>query len=1090
MEFLTNETVKDKLTENFLSPRSMIQHQIHGFDWFVEKGFCKVVRDEPAVCFTNETTRIVVKLLNPRVNRETKIDDVATNDIINVDYCRKTDSTYAFNLEVDIVLTVHKQNTTPMVEMKHSEILMKLPIMIGSYIGEKGKDGDPGGYFVIKGKERVLFSQIRNAYDKMICHFVRGELICEMRSMCEETMHSTKIEIKKMIRKNQSNSVGINLQYFSEVIPVAFVLKAYRQDLVSEGFNFINKCIENDYVCSTREECVDFMMKRLIVSDHAKASERFEQILHFDMFPHLGISVIDQEIINMIMLMVQKFCLVESNVIPVDKKDAFEFKRVESAGELLYTQFKINFKKILISTSKHLSDCFENSFISQVCKFSPYHNSLVQNFSKGEWGSLKNNYTRKGVSQVIFPKSNQIGMISAMRRCVIPENKEGKDGKNIELRQISEDSSFFLCPCETPEGQSIGLVLNFALFAHVSLRVSKIEVMDVMFEHFPLRQGFNQGTLLIVNGRIIGSCIQSVNFMMKKLKEMKIKNMIPNHASIHHDAHMNTVEVCVDAGRLFRPVFHVRNIKESSHFEKIDILLQIPCSDFFNFCMERGWLEYVGIEEIRQSKIIIDSINDDLEDVDYMEMSPVGMLGYIAAQIPFANRTQSSRNCFQSSMMKQAIGSMMDFTSKLEIKSLTLFYPQIPLVSTRTSEYMGVNEFPNGINAIVALCCYSGFNQEDCIILKKSFVDRGAFHSLSKSVVSFAEKRSMEEIVLPPHEMRKRHFRYHLLDDEGIVKEGSFVTDCDVVIGVVDLLHQKDKSVLANESGLVKKVHITKTLTGRVVKVETISAHVPETGDKFLSAMAQKGTCCVMHDHDLPFSENGMIPDIIINPNCIPGRMTINQLLATVMSKGYCFSKKKTTSRFHPMRDATAFQDSAAVNEIIEIMTDKSKEEDLFWFSEMKELGFDLNGTEILHCGQTGIQIKSRIFMGPLYYFALTHKVDGKIHARGHDGPKTAMFRQPAAGRRNGGGMRWGEMETDAVTAYGASNFLHESLTKRSDDCEVFICKRCQCLAMRENYCHVCREGEHVKVIPMTHSSLILIRNIETMGLKMNFNLE
>ncbi len=1090
MEFLTNETVKDKLTENFLSPRSMIQHQIHGFDWFVEKGFCKVVRDEPAVCFTNETTRIVVKLLNPRVNKETKIDDVATNDIINVDYCRKTDSTYAFNLEVDIVLTVHKQNTTPMVEMKHSEILMKLPIMIGSYIGEKGKDGDPGGYFVIKGKERVLFSQIRNAYDKMICHFVRGELICEMRSMCEETMHSTKIEIKKMIRKNQSNSVGINLQYFSEVIPVAFVLKAYRQDLVSEGFNFINKCIENDYVCSTREECVDFMMKRLIVSDHAKASERFEQILHFDMFPHLGISVIDQEIINMIMLMVQKFCLVESNVIPVDKKDAFEFKRVESAGELLYTQFKINFKKILISTSKHLSDCFENSFISQVCKFSPYHNSLVQNFSKGEWGSLKNNYTRKGVSQVIFPKSNQIGMISAMRRCVIPENKEGKDGKNIELRQISEDSSFFLCPCETPEGQSIGLVLNFALFAHVSLRVSKIEVMDVMFEHFPLRQGFNQGTLLIINGRIIGSCIQSVNFMMKKLKEMKIKNMIPNHASIHHDAHLNTVEVCVDAGRLFRPVFHVRNIKESSHFEKIDILLQIPCSDFFNFCMERGWLEYVGIEEIRQSKIIIDSINDDLEDVDYMEMSPVGMLGYIAAQIPFANRTQSSRNCFQSSMMKQAIGSMMDFTSKLEIKSLTLFYPQIPLVSTRTSEYMGVNEFPNGINAIVALCCYSGFNQEDCIILKKSFVDRGAFHSLSKSVVSFAEKRSMEEIVLPPHEMRKRHFRYHLLDDEGIVKEGSFVTDCDVVIGVVDLLHQKDKSVLANESGLVKKVHITKTLTGRVVKVETISAHVPETGDKFLSAMAQKGTCCVMHDHDLPFSENGMIPDIIINPNCIPGRMTINQLLATVMSKGYCFSKKKTTSRFHPMRDATAFQDSAAVNEIIEIMTDKSKEEDLFWFREMKELGFDLNGTEILHCGQTGIQIQSRIFMGPLYYFALTHKVDGKIHARGHDGPKTAMFRQPAAGRRNGGGMRWGEMETDAVTAYGASNFLHESLTKRSDDCEVFICKRCQCLAMRENYCHVCREGEHVKVIPMTHSSLILIRNIETMGLKMSFNLE
>jgi DNA-directed RNA polymerase II subunit RPB2 len=1083
------------LIQNFLSPKSVVQHQIQGFDWFVQNGIWKIINDEPAVSFTNETLRISLKFSNPRVNASTRIDDVATNAIVNVDHCRKTDSTYAFNVEVDICMTTHCHDKMPQVEFKYGETLMKLPIMIGSFIGEKSIDGDAGGYFIIKGKERVLFSQIRGVYDKMICHVVKGELICEMRSMCEETMHSTKICIKRISKKNSHSIIGIHLQYFSEFVPLTSFLKLFRNSSVHTA----DDILQRQYEETSYEESQQLILSKLSSSTWPDPEAKLSQILQFDVFPHLGISVTEQEIVNLLLLMVSKFSLVDSGKLKADNKEDLQFKRVESSGELLYTQFKINYKKILISTSKHLFDCYENALISQACKFSTYATSLIQNFSKGEWGSLKNNYTRKGVSQVIFPKSNQIGFISAMRKCVIPENKEGKDGKNLELRQISPTSSFLLCPCETPEGQGVGLVLNMALFAHISLRVNKMEIIDTLLERLPLCSRLMPDyPTILVNGRIIGCCSLPIADTMATLKTFKTNNVIPNNTGIIFDKHLMTVEISVDAGRMFRPVFNVKKILGDSGLfdDSIDILLQIPRTDFFQKCVESGWICFVDVDEVKSSKIVTDvgdldiNISDMEESTDFLELSPVGMLGYIAAQIPYANRTQSSRNCFQSSMIKQAIGSMPDFATKLEIKSHSLFYPQIPLITTSTAEQMGVNDFPNGINAIVALCCYSGFNQEDCIIIKRGFVERGAFQTLTKSVVSFSEKRSIEEISFPSDDVKNKRYNYDLLDDKsGIVKPRSSVTENDVLIGVIDCVTQKDKSVAATEDGFVQNVFITKTLTGRVVKVELIKAHSPETGDKFLSSMAQKGTCRMMDDQDLPFSSCGMIPDIIINPNCIPGRMTINQLIASVMAKGFCFSKKKAKSAsIHPMRDATPFQDSDAMKELLSIFIDKN--ETLFWFNEMAELGFDLNGTETLTSGFSGEMMKSAIFMGPLYYFVLTHKVSGKIHARGHDGPKTAMFRQPAAGRRNGGGMRWGEMETDAVTAYGATTFLHESLTKRSDHCFIFICKRCQTWASRENFCNLCFQGDEVVQIPFTHSSLILFRNIEAMGIGVKFEID
>jgi DNA-directed RNA polymerase II subunit RPB2 len=442
----------------------------------------------------------------------------------------------------------------------------------------------------------------------------------------------------------------------------------------------------------------------------------------------------------------------------------------------------------------------------------------------------------------------------------------------------------------------------------------------------------------------------------------------------------------------------------------------------------------------------------------------------MAVQIPFSDHTQSPRICYQSSMAKQAIGFIPNSSHKTETVSYTLDYIQKTLCSTKMATLSGIDANPNGINALVAIACYTGYNQEDSLIINQSSLDRGLFSiSVSRTYMVEEKKNGIgneECICNPPDDKRKLHYNYEHLDQNGIVFLKTFVKKNDVIIGKVVTKTTKkettivDDSVHATEDGQVVKIVIKPKKSGNIVKVVISKRKIPEIGDKFCSFTAQKGTCGMIYNQeDMPFTEQGICPDIIINPHCIPSRMTINQIIACVLGKIKCVTNKKFTSDGTPFEKTTNFKK----------LCDRLQEE-----------GFSRNGTEILYNGFTGELIKAQIFFGPTYYHRLKHLVADKIHARAQ-GQVTALTRQPNCGRSKNGGLRVGEMEKDSMLVHGISRFIKERMFETSDYNTSFVCTNCGIICS-EDICHSCKSDSSNTNMP--YAAKLLFQELNAMGIR------
>ena len=392
---------------------------------------------------------------------------------------------------------------------------------------------------------------------------------------------------------------------------------------------------------------------------------------------------------------------------------------------------------------------------------------------------------------------------------------------------------------------------------------------------------------------------------------------------------------------------------------------------------------------------------------DLCEIHPCLMLGICASLMPFADHTQSPRICYHSSMVKQSIGI---YSSTNEIRCDTVSHilanPEKPIVRSHVEEWFKLDKLPCGNNVIVAIACYGGWNQEDSIILNKSSVDRGLFRSFSYRTLMVEEKKKtsahIETIGMPPLDIRIRSFNYSKLSASGIVRPGIFVGSGDVVVAKMSVRQVKmgrdekaDTSIVIRngEEGHVDKVFVTTTPDGyKMVKIKIRCLKIPEIGDKLCSNCAQKGTIgMTLRTEDMPFTPDGIVPDIIINPLCIPSRMTINQLMECIGAKSAV-----TMGKF---RYATTFSSHSA--NIVDVLKD-----------ELKQCGYEKNGNEFMINGITGKPMDAEIFIGPSYYHRLKHLVSAKIHARNH-GKVSQLTHQPLEGRSRDGGLRFGEMERD-----------------------------------------------------------------------------
>merc|ERR1712217_67790 len=383
-------------------------------------------------------------------------------------------------------------------------------------------------------------------------------------------------------------------------------------------------------------------------------------------------------------------------------------------------------------------------------------------------------------------------------------------------------------------------------------------------------------------------------------------------------------------------------------------------------------------------------------------------------------------------------------------------------MGTKAMDYIQFCQLPAGNNAIVAIACYSGYNQEDSMIMNLSSVDRGLFRSISYRTYREEAKISIskEQFEKPDKDVRgKNHGNYEKLDEDGLISPGTRVTGDDIIIGktVVKKIDYNSKTssyfkwdkslkLRSSETGLVDQVLLTNNEKGdRTVQMKVRSIRIPQVGDKFASRHGQKGTCSILYTRDdMPFTQEGITPDIIINPHAIPSRMTIGHLVECLLSKTAALNVRKG--------DATPFT-GFKVNEI-------SK--------DLHKLGYHKHGCEVMYNGHTGKPLKNMIFIGPTYYQRLKHMVVDKIHSRARGG-RHDLTRQPTEGRAKGGGLRFGEMERDCLISHGAASFLRERLLMVSDLYRVHVCEHCGMIAVAdlENNKYYCQACTHKTYSPV-----------------------
>ena len=518
----------------------------------------------------------------------------------------------------------------------------------------------------------------------------------------------------------------------------------------------------------------------------------------------------------------------------------------------------------------------------------------------------------------------------------------------------------------SPEGSTVGIVKNLAMTVSITNKLDSLQVKNVVID-IP---GFNYinsvniltNNLLYINGELFGYVEGDVQPFVDELFNLRYSKVIHPHISIVYNKYESTIHIHTDEGRLIRPIINIENIDKLVY-------------DDFQACILNNSIVYRDAAEL-ETEVVAMTPKKITEKTRYLELHPCMMLGLIGNMIPFPDHNQAPRNVYYASMAKQVISLFANnYPQRVDTVAHVLHYPQKPIVDTKMSKITGIHDQPFGINAIVAIACYSGFSQEDSLILNRAAVDKGLFVSTTYRTITVEEKKkignTVELICLPDKEYRNNSYNYRNLEKNGLPKKGSLMQTGDVIVGKVVAKTSKDNKVTydnsviisPSEEGIIDKIFITKSADNyKLVKIRLRSLRIPELGDKFASRSAQKGTVgMILPPEDMPFTKDGIVPDIIMNPHAMPSRMTISQLLCCVLNKQCTIDGVEG--------DCTPFTDTST-NVVHKLC------------NELEKTGFEKHGYEDMYNGMTGEKIKSQIFIGPTYYQKLKHMVADKVYAR------------------------------------------------------------------------------------------------------------
>ena len=1104
---MTNDSLP--IVTQFFVDNPVTGVQIQSYNDFVDFAIDEVVADvRPIVWFDrdNRNKTIKISMDNARLVKPTTTPRL----------CRQLLKSYTSTLLVDLSVCV--SGTVSVKQQVATAVsLGEIPVMVGSKIcpiglgdisaAESEEIDDDVGFFVINGQEKVIISQEKVASNvpvlfKLHAYNASTVYVCEIRSSSSHI----KIPVTFSVRLHEvmqcaSSAVFCVLSFFRTDVPLFLLLYALGatsiEEIVCEIARFssapcdeIYKFLEpslREVTLQTQMEALHFLGGQMGPSSNTEACNQASDVLNTSLLPHLPFAAKMQYVLHMVALL-----FIYTVRGSTEDRDTLASKRIETSGVLVSQQLRQSIQKARSNIERNLAksmtsnerlieafvrcdteivtSCVISFFVSHTITKPLMYTMATGNIQLQATGSVGGQ--RTGVVQ-LYCRYNIITCLSQLRRVNTPIERVGKASKP---RIVHHSQCGFLCPVETPEGPSCGLIKNLALGAIITtFRHSKHgtaaeqKITPLVYQHRS-----DDGVCVFYNGVVLGFVADGPLFvnqirLMKMSEESFFASLLSVYVSYDRHVYIHTEE-----GRVVR-FFLMPHTKTSD----LECLGRMKWEEM----LASGFFVYADAAEAVTHNISL-SIETVQRDTTLCEIHPMLLLGVTASTIPFIQCNQSPRNTYQTSMTKQSLGSRCVHDSQSDALTPSLAYSQRPLVSGASNLLLPGDQCQLGANWLVAVQSDAG-NQNDSIVLNRSSVERGMGLSLHTAVVKIELRhpetlRCVIDLRQPPTirigatvSMGTTLFEYvntntdvvHAYNYKG--DDSGRVTGVDLIVGGQSFVQQKDGTytinglMSADSATCMKNYYVKCAYRNMIIRIKLGTGRVPEVGDKFASRHGQKGTVgALVCMADMPFCSDGTVPDILFNAHGIPSRMTIGQLWEQVFSKL-----------------------QAMIGQISSVGAAFNTCGELSQLQHLRLHGYSPSGKEKMFSGVSGAPLEGTVYLGLVYYQRLKHMVRDKVHARAL-GPITQLVRQPTDGRSRNGGLRIGEMERDCIIGHGAIAFLRERLLWKSDAFQMLVCSACGHMCATSDVCIVCKKSDCLRQITIPYATKLLLQEITAIGIQ------